>query len=350
MRNLILKKRMKKLKPKWLKTSTMKRKLNNLYFNIWYKFYKRPNIHTENILVIITEAMGDTIVKSGALEVIRQKYGTEKVFVCINSKWKDLISRMNYNIFVKEKGVKSRIKMIKEMDKKGFDKIIDLNFGGDLGITSVVTHKKLISLKNYMEKNEKYILNPIYKLIKSEIDENLTFEDIKPDMRPYYKIKTSGIMVGVGASHESKVFPSEKMIEVLKVVQKKYPKEKIYLLGANNKQKNYAETVVKGLNSNLVINLVNKISLIESIERVAESKLYLGFDSGLYHVAYSLKKDIVVFFGRVSGFEHPEPNIKILMGDGKNPMRDSYYGNEFVNSVKISQVEEALKEFQENGS
>lgn len=31
------------------------------------------------------------------------------------------------------------------------------------------------------------------------------------------------------------------------------------------------------------------------------------------------------------------------MGEGKNPMKDGFYGNKILNSVKVSQVEEVLE-------
>lgn len=345
---LILKKQLKQLKPKWLKSSFIKGKLNNFIFEIWYKSYKNKNYENdENVLIIATEAMGDTIIKSGAMEIVRKKYGNDKVYIFANDKWEDILKRMNFNVISKTKGYrrgfKDRIKTIKRIDKIGFNTIIDLNFVSDSAFTSKLYYKKLIKLEDYVKKDEEYILNPIHRMINDRIEARVDLEEIKPNFKSYYDLGENGIIVGVGASHESKVFPPEKMIEVLKSVKNSYPKEKIYLLGTGNKQKNYAEKIVKELKTENIINLVDKISLIEGMEKVAQSKLYIGFDSGLFHAAYSFRKDMVVFFGIKSGFEHREKNVHIIMGDGSNPIKSGFYGNEILNSIKVSQVEEVLK-------
>lgn len=343
---LILKKKLKQFKPKWLKSSFIKGKLNNFIFEIWYKFYKGRNKDNGNILINATEAMGDTIVKSGAMEIIRKKYGNDKVYIFANDKWEDILKNMNFNVIPKTKGYrrgfKDRIKTIKKIDEIGFNTIIDLNFVSDSSFISKLSYKKLIKLEEYIKREEEYVLKPIHRMTNDKIEKNTSFEEIKPDFKSYYDLDENGVVVGVGASHESKVFPPEKMIEVLKEVQKKYPNEKIYLLGANNKQRNYAEKIMKGLGNKSIINLVNEISLIESIEKIAKSKLYIGFDSGLFHTAYSFRKDIIVFFGIKSGFEHVEKNIQIIMGDGNSPVKDGFYGNDILNSIKMNQVEKAL--------
>ena len=345
---LILKKQLKQLKPKWLKSSFIKGKLNNFIFEIWYKSYKNKNYeNNENVLIIATEAMGDTIVKSGAMELVRKKYGNDKVYIFANDKWEDLLKRMDFNVISKTKGYrrgfKDRIKTIKKIDEIGFKTILDLNFISDNTFTSKLSYKNLIKLEDYVKVDEKYILNPIYRMINDIIEHQVELEEIKPDFKKYYNLGERGVVVGVGASHESKVFPPEKMIDVLNLVKNSYPKEKIYLLGTGNKQRNYAEKIVKELKIENIINLVDEISLVEGMEKVAQSKLYIGFDSGLFHAAYSFRKDIMVFFGIESGFEHREKNVHIIMGDGKNPIKAGFYGNEILNSIKISQVKEVLE-------
>lgn len=345
---LILKKQLKQLKPKWLKSSFIKGKLNNFIFEIWYKSYKNKNYeNSENVLIIATEAMGDTIVKSGAMEIVRKKYGNDKVYIFANDKWEDILKRMDFNVISKTKryrrGFKDRIKTIKKIDEIGFKIVIDLNFISDKTFTSKLSYKNLIKLEDYVKVDEKYILNPIYRMINDTIEGHVDLEEIKPNFKPYYSLGESGVVVGVGASHESKVFPPEKMIEILKSIKNSYLKEKIYLLGTGDKQNNYAEKIVKELKSKDVVNLVDKISLIEGMEKVAQSKLYIGFDSGLFHAAYSFRKDMMVFFGIKSGFEHREKNVHIIMGEGKTPMKVGFYGNEILNSIKTNQVEEVLK-------
>lgn len=148
---------------------------------------------------------------------------------------------------------------------------------------------------DHIKTDEGYILNPIYRMIDDTIEDQIDLEEIKPNFKPYYNLGESGVIVGIRASHESKVFPPEKMVEVLKSIKNSYPKEIIYLLGTGNKQRNYAEKIVKELKIENIINLVDKISLIEGMKKVAQSKLYIGFDSGLFHAAYSFRKDIIVF-------------------------------------------------------
>ena len=54
-----------------------------------------------------------------------------------------------------------------------------------------------------------------------------------------------------------------------------------------------------------IINLVNKTNLKEVFEIIADSRLFIGFDSGLYNYSYSSRKKTIVLFKDLnSPFKH----------------------------------------------
>ena len=90
-------------------------------------------------------------------------------------------------------------------------------------------------------------------------------------------------------------------------------------------------------------NLVNKVSLDESIDIISNCEYYLGFDSGLFHVAASLKIKTFGIFTKINEFSHNNwENVTIFCGKPCISNKNEYFGNSELNNISLDEVEKLL--------
>ena len=121
--------------------------------------------------------------------------------------------------------------------------------------------------------------------------------------------------------------------------------KKIFLLGAGDRDIKYLGELKKYIdfkNFNIQ-NLVNKISLDESIDIISNCEYYLGFDSGLFHVAASLKIKTFGIFTKINEFSHNNwENVTIFCGKPCISDKNEYFGNSELNNISLEEVEKLL--------
>lgn len=152
------------------------------------------------------------------------------------------------------------------------------------------------------------------------------------------------ISFGIGSADRKKILCSDKVVEII-ITLNKTSKNKIILLGKGELEEklvNEIKTKIK-LEKYNVINLVNKLSLTETLEIINSAKIYLGVDSGLYNFAFGFRKKILAFFGQKNSFSHDKfENVRIIYGNSEN-REENYFGTKLLNSIEIDY--EDLKKF-----
>ena len=71
---------------------------------------------------------------------------------------------------------------------------------------------------------------------------------------------------------------------------------KFILVGSKSEEENYLNAITKNIDSNKIINLFGA-SLTQTAAYMKKSKLFIGNDSGLSHMASATKLKSVVLFG-----------------------------------------------------
>lgn len=194
---------------------------------------------------------------------------------------------------------------------------------------------------------ENYILEQVKNFYNEYFNKNLTLNGILPDISNMYgkseKYKNV-ISFGIGSADRKKMLCSDKVVEII-ITLNKTSKNKIILLGKGELEEklvNEIKTKIK-LEKYNVINLVNKLSLTETLEIINSAKIYLGVDSGLYNFAFGFRKKILAFFGQKNSFSHDKfENVRIIYGNSEN-REENYFGTKLLNSIEIDY--EDLKKF-----
>lgn len=328
------------------KWSRFKKRISKSIIETYASILNKKDKPNKKVLIVTLDALGDNLVKTKTIEIIAEYYGSENISILCKDKWADIYKKLGYRTYVDEyKNTLKRAYLYRKLNKINFKKII--YFKHDLSEVQEYFFPKEKILEQYMDTKYNYILEQHIDLLEKITGKNYTLNDIRPDLKESFK-KTdisNTISIGIGASNRVRTLPVKKMVEIIKLLLCKYPEKKIVLLGSGKKQVEYTKEIMKIIKNENVINKVEKISLIETLEIVANSDLFIGYDSGLVNAAFSFKtKYICLHWGKVETWWHKFENCKTLIGDEKNIEKDGVYGTDILNSITILQVEKALDE------
>ena len=338
-----------------------KQKLLNSYMKF---FLKEPKID-DNIFITSTDGIGDNIIRLNLLEEILNQYGNDKCYILCDIKVVPLLKTIGFkNIIVFTKRMRrylfGKIKLLKFLYQKGFNKIISLEY--DQHDFDIQYFKNLDSYcldnKFHPEMNQYYkcVISTDFKVTEETIvkafkilfNKNIVEQDAIPNLRKYYSKKLENmdtLVVGIGAGARNKMLKPNLLCEILKLFVKKKNIKKIIFLGAGDRDQKYLNKMKKYINFTdfNIENLVNKISLDESIDIISEYPYYLGFESGLFHIAASLKIKTYGIFTEINEFSHNNwENVTLFSGSPSTSNNDEYFGNSKLNNISPEEIEKLL--------
>ena len=338
-----------------------KQKLLNSYMKF---FLKEPKID-DNIFITSTDGIGDNIIRLNLLEEILNQYGNDKCYILCDIKVVPLLKTIGFkNIIVFTKRMRrylfGKIKLLKFLYQKGFNKIISLEY--DQHDFDIQYFKNLDSYcldnkfhpemnqyyKNVISTDFKVTEETIVKAFKILFNKNIVEQDAIPNLRKYYSKKLENmdtLVVGIGAGARNKMLKPNLLCEILKLFIKKKNIKKIIFLGAGDRDQKYLNKMKKYINFTdfNIENLVNKISLDESIDIISEYPYYLGFESGLFHIAASLKIKTYGIFTEINEFSHNNwENVTLFSGSPSPSNNDEYFGNSKLNNISLEEIEKLL--------
>lgn len=330
------------------KTSYLKRKIKEYLVKISlldYKFFSKKK-ESKNILIITLDALGDNIVKSRTIEILAEKYGKENTYILCKSKWKSIYEFQGYkNIYIDETkwNIFYKINQYRKLNKIGFETV------------AIMNHSYLPEEADYiysgvkydMSENVEYILEKHIILLEKIFKRKFTLKEVKPDIRKYFpETKYKDIIsIAIGASNDMRTLPVEKMADIIKKLRIKFPNKVIAILGSGKKQENYYNKIIDIIGEKNIINYIDKIPLLETIQIIKDSDFFIGYDSGLLNIAFTLNKKSICLHWCKDKFvwEHPYSYIVTLKGKGGEEYIDKKYGTDILNSITFEQIEEAIK-------
>ena len=338
-----------------------KQKLLNSYVKF---FLKEPKIDN-NIFITSTDGIGDNIIRLNLLEEILNQYGNDKCYILCDIKVVPLLKTIGFkNIIVFTKRMRrylfGKIKLLKFLYQKGFNKIISLEY--DQHDFDIQYFKNLDSYcldnKFHPEMNQYYkcVISTDFKVTEETIvkafkilfNKNIVEQDAIPNLRKYYSKKLENmdtLVVGIGAGARNKMLKPNLLCEILKLFVKKKNIKKIIFLGAGDRDQKYLNEIRKYIDFTdfNIENLVNKISLDESIDIISEYHYYLGFESGLFHIAASLKIKTYGIFTEINEFSHNNwENVTLFSGSPSTSNNNEYFGNSKLNNISLEEIEKLL--------
>jgi len=284
------------------------------------------------ILFITLSNIGDALLTTPTMEYLHKKYPLAKFDVVVDKKSEVVFKNCPYveSLIIKnkEEGLLGNLRLIKRLREKNYDVAVDLRT--DLLLYFIKADKKLFKSKsNTAHSVEKHFYS-LNKNVKKIPDMKIWLnEENRSFARNYFHKKSSKILsIGLGAHHDFKVWPSINYAQLAKRLSTDF--DYIVLLG-DKKDEKYSKIFIQNFNDN-VINLCGKVNLLEAAYMIKISKLYIGNDSGLGHVAAAVGTSNFIIFG--------QGDVLRYRPWGRNSF---FYQNE-EREIKIIKVETILEQ------
>lgn len=348
-----------------LKKAYIRDLVNSSLINLIFKFC---NFKSDGkILVKSMDGIGDILVRSRLAEKIVEKYGAENVYFLMKEHYKSLGEMLGYNVIEiprkSEKNFFRRLKMMYQINKiYSPKKFFNIEFGNDSIVANIYAKEKIGRKDDYptvqrynkyytktfeFSKNNKKVLENIKDIAENILNEKIKLEDIIPNLGEKFNKKEEGIVIAVGSTARDRVCSPNRMKEYILEVSKFYPNEKIILVGNGELQKQYANFLLEELPGLNIKNLIDKTTLKEVFEIVASSKLFVGFESGLYNFCFVIRKKGIALFKNVDvPFAHEVPWLKIIGPDEEkiDNLFDENYPDEKINNISVKKFRKAVEE------
>ena len=248
------------------------------------------------ILVISSNLIGDTILSTGVIKHFTNNNPDAKFTFVIGPSAKPIfknfksiekiitVSKKKYNMHWLE--------IIYNCYGKKWDIIID--FRSSL-LSYLLKHNKKFIFKKNTNMNHIQQLSNYFKFDCSELfietnreEEEIVTKDISNDFK-YFVIFPGGNWV-------PKIWSTKNYNSLLIKILSQNKKIKFIIVGSKLEEKVYLNEITKNIDSNYIINLFGA-SLTQTAAYMKKSKLFIGNDSGLSHMASATKLKSIVLFG-----------------------------------------------------
>ena len=280
------------------------------------------NVH--NILLMSNTAIGDTLFNTPVFRSLKLHYPTKKLIVLLNP--------ANYKLFETNKYIDEIVlydgkwnkffQVLKILKTKKIDAtfILHSNEPQATPLALLSNSKYIIKIPNDKNEYNRFhtnvpissygdrhgVFDRLRQLEYLNIFENDPRMDIvlkdswKDEVFDYLESKNidnSTIVIGfqIGASTVSRMWFSDKWVELGKKIFLKYPNAIIILTGAPNEIK-LTNEVEEEINSSRVLNLAGKFPLGSAAALIGSLDIFITPDTGPLHIAIALKVPTIGFF------------------------------------------------------
>jgi len=265
------------------------------------------------ILIIRFSSIGDIVLTTPVPRCIKTQVKNAEVHFVTKLQYKTILENNPHidKLFLLKEDLNE---LISELKKENYDVVIDLHnnlrtriIKWKLGVKSFSFNK--LNIEKWLMVNLKinklpdvHIVDRYLETTKSLGVKNdllgLDYFISEKDEVPWSSFpethRNGFIAYAIGAQHETKKLPLEKMIELCKKIN-----QPIVLLGGKEDVDN-AEKIQAAFekeNSQHIFNACGKFNLNQSAAILRKSKLVFSHDTGLMHIAAALKKEVYSIWG-----------------------------------------------------
>jgi lipopolysaccharide heptosyltransferase II len=280
-------------------------------------------------LVIRFSSIGDIILASPLLRVLRKKYPSLQIDFVTRKEFSDIV-RYNPNInriyeIDAAKGFKELISLKTSIQREQYDLIVDIHnslrsryirlfneAGENVVIDKRVWERAMLVnfKKNYyrgiVSVADRYI-EPLKKYGVENDNKGLELfipDEIRTKVSSSIaelKLNASGKVIGFcpSAKHATKCWPAERFVELGMRLVKDYD-AKILVFGGPadiDKNKSVADKINASGQNGSAIDFSGKLALLETAAAMEFCDILVTNDSGLMHIAAAMKRKVVAIFG-----------------------------------------------------
>ena len=279
---------------------------------------KQENENIKKILVIRLSSIGDIILTSELIRLLRKRFPDSKIDYLIQKEFKELLEnniRVDNLIEYDKKLSLKEIKKLRDelLNGEKYDLVVDLHNNIRTRHWRKGTYKELLKVKKYrLEKLALVHFNNSFNSMPHVTDRYLnTISDynIEKDNRGLeiwlegetaYKATENNevsdiIGIAPGAKHFTKMFPNEKLILLFEKLLLIYKSSRFKIFGI--KEDKFISSKLKEIGGERVIDFCGELTLLQTAKEIDECDVLISNDSGLMHLAAARKVPTLAIFG-----------------------------------------------------
>jgi ADP-heptose:LPS heptosyltransferase len=261
-------------------------------------------------LIVRFSSIGDIVLTSPVVRCVKQQVKDAEVHFLTK---KSFAAVVEHNPFIDKKIYldEDLDSLITELKKEKYDFIIDLHHNlrtlkikRALGVKSFAFNK--LNIEKWLIVNLKinnlpamHIVDRYMETVKSfgvvndgkGLDYFITQQDGKAIEKLPQEFQPGYIAFVIGAKHNTKKLPVEKIVSIIKKINRPV------LLMGGKEDFEMAEQIISAVQSKTVCNACGKFSLNESAALVKHAEKVITHDTGLMHIAAAFKKEIISVWG-----------------------------------------------------
>ncbi len=278
----------------------------------------QENENIKKILIIRLSSIGDIILTTELIRLIRKRFPDATIDFLIQKEYKELLrfnSRINNIIEYDKKLSLYEINDARNEYLKGekYDLVVDLHNNVRTRHWRRGIYKNLVKVRKYrLEKLALVHINNSFNSMPHVTDryynvvshlgiekDNRGLEVWLEDENAYKAVEnsTANKVIGIapGAKHFTKMYPKEKIILLFEKLMVIYPNYKFKIFGIDE-DKPLAEKFIK-LNKTAVSDFCGELTLLETAKELDSCDVLISNDSGLMHLAAARKVPSLAIFG-----------------------------------------------------
>ena len=253
------------------------------------------------VLFITSTRIGDAVLSTSILNYIKNKFPHSSLYIATGQTAASLFKNF-YNVkkifILKKKFFKIHwLELWTRTFLNKWDIVIDLR-------GSVISYF-LFNKKKYVYKSINKNIHRLDELAILMKTKHLPLplipvlkKDMKRISKDFLKLKNS-IAIGASANWPAKIWPSKNFVKLIKILlkEKKFGKKQSVVFFGSSKYLKNTKKITKHLKKFRVKNLCGKLNLIEVAAHLKKSKIFIGNDSGLMHIASAVGVPTLGLFG-----------------------------------------------------
>lgn len=240
-----------------------------------------------------------------------------------------------------EKGVKLNFLILKLLRKKKYENIFIMHYGLRYYLLSLLSGAKKIYFYGIFKKNESIVTKSRYSVTEWIGNTNLKFQP-KIYLKKDYKKKLQ-ITIGIGGSGQDKKWEIKNYQDLLSYILKRNSISSIVLAGGPN-ENDEANLLSKYIEEKFNIDIINlsKMSIADCLQYLAESKFYIGNDTGFMHLSACLNVPSFGIFGATPpDYSSYNTLIYAITPPGVEQVN---YGDEMMNDITSNYAYKFLRD------
>jgi ADP-heptose:LPS heptosyltransferase len=283
--------------------------------------YKKA-LSFQRILVIKISSLGDLILSFPSLKVLKERFPDSKICLLTLNKYAPLCYDCPYvdeiiTIDDNYKRIKNILEISKDLRRKSFDYIIDLqnsrashlisclsfprqSFGYSLRWGALLTKKIKYTREDDPLTSQERLLKLLGVTFK---EKKLIFWDRKDEQQILPDENLIGINISASKRWESKNWPSKNILQLLDIIIKNLPNFKVVLIGDPD-VKEAGEKIEKFMNNSRLFNLCGKTNLRNLPSAIKKLKVFITPDTATLHLASALGVPTIALFGPTNPQRH----------------------------------------------